>query len=152
MPAIARFFADKTRAELEEQGQQYGVPVAGVLTLAEALTTEQIRARGFLREAELAPGVTGPVPAGTVEIDGARAWSDEGPAAAGQRVTHAPVLAAREHRASRETGRSRAGTIGLFNIAFQPLPDASSSTLGALLSLPSETMMAADALDQRGMP
>ena len=96
LPAIARFFADKTRAELEQQGQQYGVPIAGVLTLAEALTTEQIRSRGFLREVELAPGVTGPVPAGVVEIDGARAWSDEVPEVAAKRVTHAPVLAARE--------------------------------------------------------
>lgn len=96
VPAIARFFADKTRAELEEQGQQYGVPVAGVLTLAEALTTEQIRARGFLREAELAPGLSGPVPAGIVEIDGARAWHDEVPEAAGTQATHAAVLAARE--------------------------------------------------------
>jgi crotonobetainyl-CoA:carnitine CoA-transferase CaiB-like acyl-CoA transferase len=96
VPAIARFFADKTRAELEEQGQRYGVPVAGVLTLAEALTTDQIRARGFLREVELAPGVTGPVPAGTVEIDGLRACSDDVPEATGERVTHAPLLTARE--------------------------------------------------------
>jgi crotonobetainyl-CoA:carnitine CoA-transferase CaiB-like acyl-CoA transferase len=96
VPAIARFFADKTRAELEEQGQRYGVPVAGVLILAEALTTDQIRARGFLREVDLAPGLTGPVPAGTVEIDGIRAWGDDVPAAAGERVTHAPLLAARE--------------------------------------------------------
>jgi crotonobetainyl-CoA:carnitine CoA-transferase CaiB-like acyl-CoA transferase len=95
VPAIARFFADKTRAELEEQGQRFGVPVAGVLTLAEALTTDQIRARGYLREVELAPGVTGPVPAGTVEIDGLRAWSDDVPETAGERVTHAPLLAAR---------------------------------------------------------
>ena len=101
VPAIARFFADKTRAELEAQGQQYGVPVAGVLTLTEALTTEQIRARGFLREAELAPGLSAPVPAGTTEIDGVRAGSDEVPAAAGKRVTHAPVLAARERRHDR---------------------------------------------------
>ena len=96
LPAIARFFADKTRAELEQQGQRFGVPVAGVLTLAEALTTEQVRSRGFLREGELAPGMTGPVPAGVVEIDGARAWSDQVPECAADRVTHAPILAARE--------------------------------------------------------
>jgi crotonobetainyl-CoA:carnitine CoA-transferase CaiB-like acyl-CoA transferase len=96
LPAIARFFADKTRAELEQQGQRYGVPIAGVLTLAEALTTEQIRARRFLREVELAPGVVGPVPAGVAEIDGVRAWGDEVPEAAADRVTQAPVLAARE--------------------------------------------------------
>jgi len=82
LPAIARHFADKTRAELEQQGQEHGVPTAGVLTLAEALATEQIRARGFFREVELAPGVVGPVPAGILEIDGARAWADDVPEAA----------------------------------------------------------------------
>jgi crotonobetainyl-CoA:carnitine CoA-transferase CaiB-like acyl-CoA transferase len=96
VPAIARFFADKTRAELEEQGQRYGVPVAGVLTLTEALTTDQVRARGFLDEVELAPGLTAPVPNGTVEIDGVRARSDDVPEMTGERVTHAPLLAARE--------------------------------------------------------
>jgi crotonobetainyl-CoA:carnitine CoA-transferase CaiB-like acyl-CoA transferase len=96
VPAIARFFADKTRAELEQQGQQHGVPVAGVLTLAEALTTEQIRSRGFLREVELAPGVVAPVPRGVAEIDGTRAWSGDVPEATAEPVISAPVLAARE--------------------------------------------------------
>ncbi|GHF36374.1 crotonobetainyl-CoA:carnitine CoA-transferase CaiB-like acyl-CoA transferase [Amycolatopsis bartoniae] len=81
LPAIARLFADKTRAELEQQGQEHGVPTAAVLTLDEALQTEQIKARAFLRDVELAPGVTRPVPAGVVEIDGARAWADNVPAA-----------------------------------------------------------------------
>ena len=101
VPAFARFFADKTRAELEEQGQRYGVPVAGVLTLAEALTTDQIRARGFLDEVELAPGVTAPIPNGTVEIDGRRARSDDVPEVAAERVTHPPLFAARSRAASR---------------------------------------------------
>jgi crotonobetainyl-CoA:carnitine CoA-transferase CaiB-like acyl-CoA transferase len=93
LPAIARFFADKSRAELEQQGQQFGVPIAGVLTLAEALATEQIRARGFLREAELGPGVSTLIPAGTVEIDGVRATSDEVSRTTGERVTRAPIPA-----------------------------------------------------------
>lgn len=103
IPAIARFFAGQTRAELEQQGQRYGVPVAGVLTLAEALATEQIRARGFLRESALAPGLTALIPAGTVEIDGVRAWSDAVPPspAAAARVTGAPSLAARPRRDGR---------------------------------------------------
>jgi crotonobetainyl-CoA:carnitine CoA-transferase CaiB-like acyl-CoA transferase len=95
IPAIARFFAGKTRDELEEQGQKHGVPVAGVLTLDEALTTEQFQDRRYFREAELAPGVTGLVPAGMVEVDGARAWADEAAPAAGAPVTGAPVLATR---------------------------------------------------------
>ncbi len=101
VPAIARFFAGQTRAELEEQGQRFGVPVAGVLTLAEALATDQIRARGFLAEVEIAPGVTAPVPTGTVEIDGLRARGDDVPEAAGERVAHAPLLAARERAHAR---------------------------------------------------
>jgi crotonobetainyl-CoA:carnitine CoA-transferase CaiB-like acyl-CoA transferase len=96
VPAIARFFADKTRAELEEQGQRYGVPVAGVLTLTEALATEQIRARGFLDEVEIAPGITALIPNGTVEVDGRRARSDDVPGAASERLTHAPLFGARE--------------------------------------------------------
>jgi crotonobetainyl-CoA:carnitine CoA-transferase CaiB-like acyl-CoA transferase len=71
--AISAFFADKTRAELELQGQEHGVPTAAVLTLEEALATDQIKARGFLRDAELAPGLVAPVPAGVAEIDGHRA-------------------------------------------------------------------------------
>ncbi|WP_040831016.1 CaiB/BaiF CoA-transferase family protein [Nocardia jiangxiensis] len=94
LPAIARHFADKTRAELEQQGQRYGVPTAGVLTLDEALTTEQIRARGFLRRVEIAPGLAGPIPAGVVEIDGARAWVDAAADAAVGRPSSA-ILASR---------------------------------------------------------
>jgi crotonobetainyl-CoA:carnitine CoA-transferase CaiB-like acyl-CoA transferase len=71
------------------------VPTAAVLTLEEALTTEQIRARGFLREVELAPGLTAPVPAGVLEIDGARACVDAPPDAVLERVTGHSVLAAR---------------------------------------------------------
>lgn len=71
--AIERFCADKTREELEDAGQRHGVPTAAVLTLAEALRTEQVAARGFFTEAELAPGLTAPVPTGVVEIDGYRA-------------------------------------------------------------------------------
>jgi crotonobetainyl-CoA:carnitine CoA-transferase CaiB-like acyl-CoA transferase len=96
LPAIARFFAGQTRAELERQGQQHGVPIASVLSLGEALATEQIRSRGFLREVELTPGVVVPVPRGVLEIDGTRAWSGEVLEAGAERVTSAPGLAARE--------------------------------------------------------
>jgi len=73
VPAIGRFFADKTRAELEEQGQTHGVPTAAVLSVEEALHTPQIQARGFFREVEIAPGLCAPVPVGVMEVDGARA-------------------------------------------------------------------------------
>lgn len=95
VPAIERHFAGMTRAEIEEQGKKYGVPAAPVLTLAEALDTEQIRARGFLREVELAPGLIAPVPAGVLEIDGARAWVDTPPDAGAAPPAGSSVLATR---------------------------------------------------------
>lgn len=95
LPAIGRHFADKTRTELEQQGQKYGVPTASVLTPDEALATEQIRSRGFLREVELAPGVIVPVPAGAMEIDGARAWVDTPPETTAEQRPRGDILAAR---------------------------------------------------------
>lgn len=95
LSAIARHFADKTRAELESQGQQHGVPTAAVLTLEEALETEQVRHRGFLRGVELAPGLSAPVPAGVLEIDGARAWVDAIPDTAAANRPVATIMAGR---------------------------------------------------------
>jgi crotonobetainyl-CoA:carnitine CoA-transferase CaiB-like acyl-CoA transferase len=79
VPAIARFFADKTRAELEEAGQRHGVPTAGVLDVDEALLSEQVQARRAFTDVELAPGVTAPFPDGVVEFDGRRAGVRGGP-------------------------------------------------------------------------
>jgi crotonobetainyl-CoA:carnitine CoA-transferase CaiB-like acyl-CoA transferase len=73
IPAIARFFVDKTRFELEEAGQRYGVPTAAVVDVDEALDSEQVRARGAFVPVELSPGVTAPFPDGVVELDGRRA-------------------------------------------------------------------------------
>ncbi|MWA02995.1 CoA transferase [Actinomadura sp. LD22] len=73
LPAIARFFADKKRSELEEAGQRHGVPVAAVLDLDEALESEQVRARRAFTGVELAPGVSAPFPDGVLELDGRRA-------------------------------------------------------------------------------
>jgi crotonobetainyl-CoA:carnitine CoA-transferase CaiB-like acyl-CoA transferase len=97
LPAIARFFSDKTRAELEEQGQQFGVPTAGLLTLDEALATTQIIERRFFHDVELAPGVVAPVPNGVIEIDGVRAGITAPPVGDAQlRPTGMPVLAGRQ--------------------------------------------------------
>jgi len=92
--AIKKFCSDKTRAELEAQGQQHGVPTAAVLTLSEALTAEHFQERGFFRDVELTPGVTAPVPVGVSVIDGQRAsaLNIDGQAAS---PTGAPKLAAR---------------------------------------------------------
>ena len=101
LEAIERFCADKTRAELEARGQAHGVPTAAVLTLSEALNAEHFRARGFFVQADLAPGVRAPVPAGVGEIDGHRASAvNVGPSRHGvaERLTAAPLLASRPRR------------------------------------------------------
>ncbi len=72
IPAIAAFFADKTRLGLEAEGQRYGVPTAAVLDLDEALASEQILARRAFVPLEIAPGLEAPFPDGVVEIDGKR--------------------------------------------------------------------------------
>jgi len=79
LPAIARFFADKKRADLEEAGQRHGVPTAAVLDIEEALRSEQIHAREAFRPVELAPGLSAPFPSGVLELDGRRA-GPRGPA------------------------------------------------------------------------
>ncbi|WP_110811823.1 CaiB/BaiF CoA-transferase family protein [Mycolicibacterium mucogenicum] len=93
--AIEQFCTDKTRAELELAGQRHGVPTAAVLSLAEALSTEQVAARGFFRETELSPGLTAPVPVGVVEIDGHRASNLNITAPSHRRLRDAPTLTAR---------------------------------------------------------
>lgn len=93
LDAIARFCADKTRAELESQGQAHGVPTAAVLTLSEALTAEHFGARGFFRDVELVPGVVAPIPVGVTEIDGHRASALDISSERSERLTAAPLLA-----------------------------------------------------------
>jgi crotonobetainyl-CoA:carnitine CoA-transferase CaiB-like acyl-CoA transferase len=79
IPAIARFFADKTRAELEKDGQAHGVPITAVFDLAETLQCEQILVRRALRPMEIAPGLRALILDGVLEIDGDRA-GPRGPA------------------------------------------------------------------------
>lgn len=98
LEAIERFCSDKTRAELEAQGQAHSVPTAAVLTLPEALNAEHFSERGFFRDVELAPGITAPVPAGVSEIDGHRASALDVAQAPGARLHSAPLLSARERR------------------------------------------------------
>ena len=106
--AIGRFCADKTRAELEEQGQRHRVPTAAVLSLAEALRSEHVTERGLFRnvdlrdvelgDAELGSSATVPVPVGVVEIDGHRASTLTCPATPAERPVRASILGARTRR------------------------------------------------------
>ncbi|MDF2496127.1 CoA transferase [Sphingomonas sp.] len=73
LPAITRFFADKTRAQIEEEAARRGIPAAGLLTVDEAIATAQMTARRAFVPVEIGPGITLPLPNGTIEIDGVRA-------------------------------------------------------------------------------
>jgi crotonobetainyl-CoA:carnitine CoA-transferase CaiB-like acyl-CoA transferase len=95
LPAIARFFADRTRADLERQGQEFGVPTAALLALDEALRTPQIEERRFFHEVELAEGLTAPVPDGVLEIDGTRIGITAPAPVPAEQPSELPLLAAR---------------------------------------------------------
>lgn len=71
VPAIARFFADKTRAELEQQGQAIGVPTAALQSADDAIDSDQNRSRQ-LYEAHSLRGVDIRLPRAPVEVDGTR--------------------------------------------------------------------------------
>ncbi|MDX1891893.1 CoA transferase [Mycolicibacterium sp. 050158] len=71
--AIAELFAPQTMDALVAEGQRRGVPIAAVLSPAEALASEHFRAVAALTEVELAPEVSLSVPAGPFVVDGRRA-------------------------------------------------------------------------------
>lgn len=71
-PLIATLFAGKTREELTLEGSRRGVPVGGMLTVAEVLAAEHLRSTGTLVDAEIADGLRATVPTGYLSIDGER--------------------------------------------------------------------------------
>jgi crotonobetainyl-CoA:carnitine CoA-transferase CaiB-like acyl-CoA transferase len=68
----ARLCADQTMAQLVAAGQRYGVPIAAVLTPAEALSSGHFRDVGALAAVSFAPGVDATVPIGPFVVDGQR--------------------------------------------------------------------------------
>lgn len=72
-PMIEKHFMNFTRDELERDATEYGVPLAAVLTLEEALKTEHMVARKAIVELDL-PGGKGRTTFanGVMEIDGER--------------------------------------------------------------------------------
>ncbi|WP_421851837.1 CoA transferase [Novosphingobium sp.] len=72
LPAIASFFADRKRADLEREGQQHGVPIAAVLTFDECLSSDHMLAREAFAPAMLPSGRKVKIPNGVVTIDGVR--------------------------------------------------------------------------------
>ncbi len=72
IPALERFFADKTRAEIEALAREHGVPLAGLLSLEDCLAADHIRARGVFSHIDLPGGLSAPFPNGLLVIDGQR--------------------------------------------------------------------------------
>jgi len=72
VPAIAALFANRKRADLEREGQEFGVPIAAVLTFEECLASDHLRERQAFIEVQLPSGRAVMLPNGVVSIDGAR--------------------------------------------------------------------------------
>lgn len=70
--ALGTFFSNRLRADLEREGQEYGVPVAGLLHMPEAISSTHLKARNALRYV-----TAGQTPLtlmnGLIEVDGQRA-------------------------------------------------------------------------------
>ena len=71
--AIAELFAAQTMDDLVAEGQRRGVPIAAVLTPAQALSSEHFRAVGALADVVLAAGRDVSVPVGPFVVDGEHA-------------------------------------------------------------------------------
>jgi len=73
MVTIGDHFATMTHEEVSFEAQKRGIVCTPVLTPAEVLANEHFDSRGtFVRDAEYAPGKTGPFASGLWEIDGER--------------------------------------------------------------------------------
>ncbi len=72
-PAVVDLFADKTREEIVTHGTKLGIAVAALRTPAEVLKSPHVRERASFIRAEVAPGLTGDIANGYVEIHGKRA-------------------------------------------------------------------------------
>ena len=68
--AIADLVAAQTMADLVTEGQRRGIPIAAVLTPAEALSSAHFRAVGALADVELGPGAGVSIPVGPFVVDG----------------------------------------------------------------------------------
>ena len=92
---IAELFARETMADLVAQGQTRGVPIAAVLSPAEALASDHFRAVGALTEAEIAPRTNVTIPVGPFVINGQHAgFVRPAPPAGGDEATWATTRSA----------------------------------------------------------
>jgi crotonobetainyl-CoA:carnitine CoA-transferase CaiB-like acyl-CoA transferase len=72
-PAIAEFFADKTRAQVVARASDSGIAIAPLNTANEVLASDHVRERKSFVHREIAPGLHAAVPSGYVEFDCVRA-------------------------------------------------------------------------------
>lgn len=72
LPAIAAFFASRTRAELESEGNRHGVPISGMLSFQEYLASDHVRARDAVRREHIPGACDIELPNGVLTIDGQR--------------------------------------------------------------------------------
>lgn len=85
-PLIGTMLSRYTREEATEAGQELGVPVAAIVSPAEAVATDAFRAAGSFQELTLDDGSRVEVPAGWYELDGERVGiRDAAPAIGGWR-------------------------------------------------------------------
>ncbi|MDG4666863.1 CoA transferase [Mycobacterium sp. 236(2023)] len=77
--AMAELFAPELKADLVTQGQARGVPIAAVLSPAEALSSSHFRSVGALSEEILPSGTALTVPVGPLVIDGSHHGYREAP-------------------------------------------------------------------------
>ncbi|MFC4585232.1 CaiB/BaiF CoA transferase family protein [Sphaerisporangium corydalis] len=130
-PLVTALFATRTRAELIEEGQRLGVPVAAVLTPAEVLSSVHFAARGAFTDAEVAPGLVGRIPSGYAELDGVRAGFRHRAPEAGEHT--AEVLAAWSRPAD-PVAPDRPGPSGEPDEAPASGPPVASGTSGPLVA------------------
>lgn len=78
---IGQLFAQYDAAQLLDEGQRRGVPIAVLQTPQQVLEDPHFRARSAFLTAEIAPGVVGAVPSGLIELDDQRlGWRQPAPA------------------------------------------------------------------------
>src|SRR3546814_16888139 len=65
---IIDLFAQQKGADLVEEAARRGVPLAQVLTLGQAITSEHFPTEGQVVETELAPGLIPTIPVGYTDI------------------------------------------------------------------------------------
>jgi crotonobetainyl-CoA:carnitine CoA-transferase CaiB-like acyl-CoA transferase len=71
--AIADLVAEQTMDDLVAEGQRRGVPIAAVLTPAQAMSSDHFRAVGALAEVEVGTGGAVSIPVGPIVVNGEHA-------------------------------------------------------------------------------